>query len=248
MKAKIKIVLIVAMVLMATLACSIPSITTPRIELGSGKEISEDRAVEAFSGIDFSGGGSIKLVHGTEYKLNISGEDNVLDNITSEVKNGVLVIDFKRDVGATFSTKDVVFTITYIDINKLEVNGGAMIESENLGVQNLQLVINGGGSTTLKSQGMDALDVRLDGGNNFVISGQATSQTVEINGGGNYNASDLKTETASISMTGAGNADIWATDTLSAKIVGVGKISYWGNPIVTQAVNGLGLIESQGEK
>lgn len=248
MKTKMRLLLVLAMLAMATLACSFPSIKTPKVELGSGKEINEDRAVEAFSGIDFSGGGKIKLVHGTEYKLNIAGEDNVLRYITSEVKNGVLVIAFEKDVVATFSTKDVIFTITYVDINKLEVNGGAVIEAENLGVQNLQFVINGGGSTTLKTQGMDALDVRLDGGNNFVISGLANSQTVEINGGGNYDAADLKTENTSISMAGAGNAEVWATNTLSAKIVGVGKISYWGSPTVTEDVNGLGMVESQGEK
>jgi hypothetical protein len=248
MKTKMKTILVIAVLVMATLACSFPSIKTPKVELGSGKEISEDRAVEAFSGIDFSGGGKIKLVHGTEYKLNISGEDNVLRYITSEVKNGLLVIGFETNVVTTFSTKDVIFTITYIDINKLEVNGGAMIESENLGVQNLQFVINGGGSTKLVTQGMDALDVRLDGGNNFVISGQANSQKVEINGGGNYDAADLKTEVTEISMTGAGNATVWATNTLDVKIVGVGKISYWGSPTVTQDVNGVGAVESLGEK
>ena len=248
MKTKRRLLFVIAMLVMATLACSFPSIRTPKVELGSGKEISEDRAVDAFNGIDFKGGGKIILIHGTDHKLNISGEDNVLRYITSKVIDEVLVIDFEKDVVTTFSTKDVVFTITYIDINRLEVNGGALIESDNLGVQNLQIEINGGGSTTLKTQGMDALDVRLDGGNNFVISGQAISQIVEIIGGGNYDASDLKTETTSISMTGAGNAEVWATDTLNAKISGVGKISYWGNPKVTQNVEGLGVVEGQGVK
>jgi hypothetical protein len=248
MRTKMRIFLIIAMMIMAALACSFPSISTPKIELGSGKQISEDRAVDAFTGIDFSGGGKIVLIHGTEHKLNISGEDNVLRYITSEVKDGILVIDFEQDVVTTLSTKNIIFTITYIDINKIEVDGGALIESKNLGVQNLQLTINGGGSTTLVTEGMDALDVRLDGGNNFVISGEAISQTVEINGGGNYDASDLKTETTSISMTGAGNAEVWATNTLDAKIVGVGKISYWGNPTVTKNVEGLGVVEGQGEK
>lgn len=248
MKTKRRLLFVIAMLVMATLACSFPSIRTPKVELGSGKEISENRSVDAFSGIDFNGGGKIILIHGTEYKLNISGEDNVLRYITSKVKNEVLLIDFEEDVVTTFSTKDVIFTITYIDINKIEVNGGALIEANNLGVQNLQFVINGGGSTTLVTEGMDALDVRLDGGNNFVISGQAISQKVEINGGGNYDAADLKTETTSISMTGAGTAEVWASNTLDAKIVGVGKISYWGSPTVTQEVTGLGVVESQGEK
>lgn len=248
MKTKIKLLLVVAILVMVTLACSFPSIRTPKVELGSGKEISEDRAVTAFTGIVFSGGGKIMLVHGTDHKLNISGEDNVLRYITSEVKDGLLVIDFKRDVVTTFSTKDVVFTITYVDINKLEVNGGALIESDNLGVQNLQFVINGGASTKLVTEGMDALDVKLDGGNNFIISGQAISQKVEINGGGHYDAANLKTEVTNISMSGAGDAVVWATKTLKAEISGVGKISYWGSPTVTKEVTGVGVVESLGVK
>jgi len=248
MKNRTKIILIIVVLALATVACSFPSIRTPKVEIGSGKEISEDRAIDAFTGIDFLGGGKIILVHGSEHKLNISGEDNVLRYITSEVKNGVLVIDFEEDVITTFSTKDVVFTITYVDINKLEVNGGALIEADKLGAQNLQIRINGGGSTNITTEGMDALDVRLDGGNNFVISGKAVSQTVEINGGGNYDAGDLETEATAISLLGAGNAEVWATTTLDVKLLGVGRVSYWGSPIVSQDVKGLSAVESLGEK
>lgn len=248
MKAKMSLVAIFLSLQIAVLACSLPSVRTPKIELGSGKEVSEDRTIEPFSGIEFHGGGHIQLVHGTEYKLTITGEDNVLRYISSEVEDNVLVIDYEEQVVTTFATRDVVFLITYVDISKLIVNGGAIIECADLGVQNLQIRINGGGAVTLKTSGMDTLDVRLDGGSHFVITGEALAQTVVLNGGGNYDASDLRTVTTSIELNGAGNAEVWATEALTAKLVGVGRIAYWGSPTIVEDLTGVGTIEKMGDK
>ena len=66
------------------------------------------------------------------------------------------------------------------------------------------------------------------------LSGKADSQAVEVNGSGDYEATDLKTGTATINVAGSGDCDLAVSETLVANVSGSGDVSYYGKPTVTK--------------
>jgi len=84
--------------------------------------------------------------------------------------------------------------------------------------------------------------VTISGAGNVTASGEATAQTVKINGIGNYQARDLWGTTAKVEINAAGSATVRVSDSLDATINGAGSINYYGNPTVSQRVAGVGRI------
>jgi hypothetical protein len=60
---------------------------------------------------------------------------------------------------------------------------------------------------------------------------------------GNFNAADLKTNTATVELSGMGNATVRVEKELAATITGAGSINYFGNPRVEQNVKGAGSVK-----
>ena len=84
---------------------------------GNGIKATESRAVAAFTAIEATGIGNLKLRVGEADSLKISADENILPLIKSEVKNGVLVLS---TTGATKSKTDIVFEATAQTIKRLE--------------------------------------------------------------------------------------------------------------------------------
>src|SRR5680860_737266 len=73
-------------IVLATL-CITASCAQKKIK-GSGNVVTIERMTSDYDGISVSGFYDVELVEGTEGKLTLKGEDNILDNIETEVKSG----------------------------------------------------------------------------------------------------------------------------------------------------------------
>lgn len=228
-------------------ACRLPFLDVVR---GSGNLVTESREVSGFNQVRLDGAGRLVITQGKTEALEIEAEDNIIDELTSEVQGQTLVLGFQDQPWRTsvIPTQGITYTLTVIDLAGITFNGAGDLEMESLDTDALELGINGAGQIDLNQLSADSLTVKIIGTGTISIGGQVSSQTVTIDGAGNYQAGDLQTRSTEINIAGLGNGTVWATETLDITIDGSGSLNYYGTPKVTQEINGLGDINNRGEK
>ncbi len=202
-------------------ACGISPLT--RIS-GSGNVVSETREVSGFDGVTVTGAGNVVIDQTGAESLTITTDDNLLQYITTEVRDGQLVIEFKR--GVLFDpVKELTFKVGAKNLNSVQVDGAATVQGQNIATEKLSVRLNGAGVITL--------------------SGTATEQNVVLDGVGAYNGAGLISRRAQVTDNGAGTAVVRVSDRLEASVNGLGSIEYIGNPQVTQQVSGIGTVRQR---
>lgn len=191
---------------------------------GSGNIVTETRNVSGFDGVTVTGAGNILIDQSGAESLTITTDDNLLQYITTEIRDGKLVITGKPGV-LYDKVKELTFKVGAKNLNSLQVDGAANVEGKNIATENLSVKLNGAGAITL--------------------SGKATAQDVALDGVGTYNGAELASQRAKVTQNGAGSAVVRVSDSLEAIISGLGSIEYIGNPQVTKNVSGLGTVRQR---
>lgn len=191
----------------------IPTIT------GSDKIAREQRQLADFTAIHASNSANIIVTVGKAYSVEVAADDNIIGNITTTSKNGVL------SIGSTgsYSTKSspvVTITMPQLTAVKLKGSGSARIDG-----------MRGG-----------ALELDGTGSGGFKVSGRADLVKLNISGSGSANLSGLDVRDADVSIYGSGSANIRATGRLRADVFGSGNIRYSGTDDVQERVHGSGKI------
>ncbi len=217
---------------------------------GSGNLISETRSVSGFDAIKLDGTGRLIITQGTTESLEIEAEDNILDELTSEVQGKTLMLGFQDQPWRTtlLPTKGIVYRLTVKDLTGITINGAGDLEMDSLETDSLDMTLNGASQVKIKALNAEELSVEISGTGTITLGGAVSIQSVKIDGAGNYQAENLQTQSTMIDINGLGNGTVWATDTLDINIDGGGSLRFYGSPAVTQEINGLGNIDNLGEK
>lgn len=211
--------------------------------------ITETREVSGFDAIEMSAFGKVVLTQGESESLAITGSDNVVPLIITEVSNGKLTIRTEPNVNIRRIDEDTLtIEITVVDLSRLEVSGLGNIEMDSLATSSFDLVISGGGNVEIGQLQAESLVASISGLGNLEADGKANECKVEIPGGGNVNAGDLECQVVEVNISGLGNATVWATEQLTGSISGGGSVSYYGNPQTDTEASGLGDFKPLGEK
>lgn len=237
---------IVLAILATSLACTIPlpdiniDIDVEKVE-GSGNVIEETRDVRDFSRVRLAGFGRLHIERGDTESLRIEAEDNLLQYITTEIKDGELDIRWQKNILAV-NRKPINFYLTVKALDTITLDGAGDVEAPGMRAETFTVNANGAGNFDLSDLDVDALVVTLSGAGNMTLAGETTTQTVKINGIGSYQARELWSTTAEVEINAAGSATVRVSDKLDATINGAGSINYYGNPTVSQRVAGVGKI------
>jgi hypothetical protein len=187
---------------------------------GSGVKATETRAVAAFTAIEATGIGSLKLRVGESESLKITADDNLLPLIKSEVKNGVLVLSTK---GASSSKNGIIFEATANTIKRLENSGTVSMDAGGFAGGELVIVCSGVGSVTL--------------------AGRVDSLKAELSGVGSLSADGLSADRVETNLSGVGSANVRAEKSLNGNVSGVGSLTWKGAATdVSTNVSGIGRV------
>ena len=214
---------------------------------GSGNVITESREVSGFDGVSHTGIGRVIIVQGGEESLTIEADDNLMEYITSEVRNGTLELGFEDNIRFDSPTS-IQFEVSAIDLNTIDSVGTGTIVIEELNTDQLEISTTGTGSISIDSLMASDLVVNAEGTGNIELAGIIVNQELDLKGTGAYDAPDLESQTANLQVTGTGSAVLWVLDSLDVEISGISKVSYFGSPTVTQNITGTGSLTSLGDK
>jgi hypothetical protein len=240
----------IAISLIGVLLLSACSITGLNVTRGSGVITTQSRSVSGFNAVQIDGAGELIITQGESESLEIRAEDNIIDELTSEVQGTKLVLGYRDNFlrNTIIPTERITYTLTVIDLSEVTINGAADMEIDSLETDALALNINGAGQVSINQLMADDLTVHISGTATIEIAGQVAQQSITIDGAGNFEAGDLATSSTTVDINGLGNATVWATETLDISIDGGGNLRYYGLPQITQDINGFSDIDNLGEK
>ena len=240
----VRVFLIVCTALL-TVACSI---IIGNQTTGSGKVITEKRAVGEFTSLELSCSADVSLVQGDQLVVSIEGEDNILPLIETKVSGYKLIIDAKPNTSFR-TTKPLTVHITAPVLISIHVTGSGDVEMSKWMVDSLEIIATGSGNIHIDSLETGSLTARLSGSGDISIEGGGGgSQAITTSGSGDYNAASMESREVNATTSGSGNITLWATRSLSASSSGSGDIRYYGSPKVTQKTSGSGSVEKLGDK
>lgn len=231
-------------------ACQIPFVNVSVIR-GSGDITSESRDVEPFNEIRLEGAGQLVITQGDTQSLEISAEDNIMEELTSEIVGDTLILGYRDQSWrrTVIPTEVIRYEVNVTNLVNITLNGAGEVTMEDLETDSLEIAINGAGRIEINElTGVENLEVNITGAGTIALAGEADNQSITIDGAGNYRAGDLHAATTEIEINGLGNATVWTDETLDIAINGAGNLTYYGTPDVTQNITGAGDIDNRGEK
>lgn len=188
---------------------------------GSGNVIAQARPVEKFTAIRFDAIGTFLVERTGADSLTVETDDNVQSIVTSEVKDGTLVLAGCENCSPT----KTVFRVTVSDLRKIDLTG-----------------VGSGDASKLDGP---TLSVNLSGVGSLMLSGRVDDLTISSSGTGSCNAAELTAKRATVVLAGVGDVRVNASEELDANVSGIGKIRYRGSPKLKQDVSGVGSIQQE---
>ena len=210
----------------------------------------EVRPVGNFNKIRFKDFGTLYLSQGEQESLTIEADEQVLEELTSEVRDGILRLGIGEDwwdrigkvISSVFSGEQskVIYHLTFRELDEIGISGNCKLECDTLKSDEFKVSVSGLGDLAFQHLECSKLDVRISGRGEFSAAGRANQQEVRISGSGEYLAEDLSSQTLRIVISGQGNATVRVEESLDITISGLGQVNYYGRPKLRQVISGLG--------
>ena len=204
-----------------------------------GPQTSQSRAISDVTVVELATGGDLSIHPGSTPSLTITAGEDVVDLLTTQVRDGRLTLDLADHVGRL---GPVHYELDLPTVDAVVVTGSGHAQVDELATDNIHLTVQGSGEINLRDAAVDALAVDIEGSGRVTATGTAAAQEVRLDGSGTYEAGDLPSRRATVSVEGSGAADVHATERLDAEVSGSGSIRYTGTAQVHRTVDGSGEI------
>lgn len=188
--------------------------------------------------------GEVYLKQGNQFSVTLEGDQDLLDEITTKVMNGKLLI--RKPDWRKARNKKLTAYITMPEIDGLSMSGSGRLESEgSLNCDDLDISVSGSGSIKLNDLTADKVNVSISGSGSVALEGAgADVADLRISGSGSITSENLKVRDADVVISGSGRCKLWVEDALVARISGSGNLYYKGDPNIDAKSSGSGKVRS----
>lgn len=232
---------------------------------GSGNMDEEIRDINGVSGVKLATLGKLYIELGLEEKLVIKAEDNLLEYLETDVRNGVLIIDTRRNINIR-PRKKVSYYLTVKELESIMISSSGDIEAPDLKTDRLKFSVSSSGDLRTGELVVKSLDVNISSSGNIFIPelqantidvnisssgdldinrGNVENQDVSITSSGNYQARNLESREARVHISSSGDVYLSAEDYLYVRISSSGNLYYSGNPRLDQGTSSSGRVKKR---
>ena len=210
---------------------------------GEGPVSTKKLKLESFTSIALAISGNVYLYQGEQQKVEVEGQENIIENLKTVVENGTWKIQFKQNVR---SYEKLNIYITLPTVREIVVSGSGDVVGKTRfeGLREPRFAISGSGSILLDIQA-DEVETQISGSGDIELSGSAEELEAAISGSGDVAAEKLKAKSVEVSISGSGDAFVSASDLLKVSISGSGDVAYLGKPKTQVRISGSGDVISK---
>jgi hypothetical protein len=195
---------------------------------GNGNVTTEERTVnESITAIHASEGLNVYLTQSDSESISVEADENLQELIITEVKEGVLKIHTKENIGKSKSKK---VWVNFQDISSITSTSGSDVTSTNtINVAKLKLKTTSGSDMELEVN-TTILDCKSTSGSDLSLSGTTKNLIAEATSGSDIKANNLIAESSEVKATSGADITVNTSKKLIAKATSGGDIKYYGNP------------------
>lgn len=185
-----------------------------------------------FSELTFGTAGVVYLSQGSETKVVVDADEDILDKIVFDQRGDRLVIKNRDNRGWNrgFRRSELTIYVTMRDIEAITLSGsGPILGETRLKTEDLEVKLSGSGSMELEVDSED-LEIIISGSGSIEMEGSGRDVYARISGSGKIRADDLEVANLDASISGSGSIYMSVQDEIESSISGSGNIYYRGNP------------------
>ena len=200
--------------------------------LASGNETeTQTRNVSGFNAIDVSTGIDLYITMGSTEEVKIVADDEIIDDIKTEVKNGTLHIYMKRNNWFNWrGNKTRKAYVTVKELVELDASSGSDVESENiLEGENFKISASSGSDIELEVHYKN-LSLDTSSGSDAELKGKVKNLKLSASSGSDIDASGLESVNCKASASSGSDISLTVTEDLEADASSGADITYHGNP------------------
>lgn len=186
---------------------------------GSGIVVEEVRPAETIESIELRISCSVIGEVSDTTSLAVTGDDNLLEHVRTEVIDGKLRIESDE---------------------RLRSNSGITVNIKSPALKGAS--ISGSGRIIITGIETPQFHASISGSGTIQASGTSEHVNATISGSGNIDLLKLPSMNASASISGSGLIQVDARQSLNAHISGSGSIRYAGDPTVSKHISGSGSV------
>lgn len=209
---------------------------------GSGSTITRTLEVAPFTSVECSLYADVEVTQGPTQKVTVDGQENIINLISTEVKDDKWRIKLPRNTWADYDKLKIKITVP--QLYGLGMAGsGSMKTTNTIKSDDFQVGLSGSGKMDVNVEA-EHVDLGISGSGNVRLTGKANELAIGQSGSGDVKARDFPVEKVKISISGSGNSEVNVTQNLEAGISGSGSVTYKGKPKVKSSISGSGSIHS----
>lgn len=220
---------------------------TGELVTGSGIVISEDREVRGFSSVSMGIPGELEIIPDDAESLTITGEDNILPLIVTEVTGEELSIHYKPGFKIRTGEK-IKIRLTVRGLKVLENSSSGKIIVKPLTTSDFRLEVSSSGDVEVEEVNAERIIVEITSSGDVEMRGNVDELELTISSSGNFEGEDLEARRAIVRLTSSGDATVWVTEELDARLSSSGDLYYYGDAVVRQSTTSSGDVVSKGSK
>ncbi len=194
----------------------------------------ETRTVGNFDAVTLIGSYDVVYSQGKTTKVEVVAPDNMMDKITTEVKNGTLTISTNKIAGVTVISRtsdDVTVYVTSPVVTQMNLIGSGDITAKGLVKSDLlKLNLQGSGDMDFNNIECKNLTANLQGSGDMKINKVSTSETalLQLQGSGDFEMGDADSPKLVVNLQGSGDMNlnrVSSADIVSATLQGSGDMT-----------------------
>lgn len=208
---------------------------------GEGPKVTKTLDVASFDGFTMAISGTVYVKQGSKQSVTIEAQQNIIDNIVTDVTDKQWKIKFEKNV-RNYDGLKIYITIPTLTKAYVSGSGDIIGESKFTGLNNLITGISGSGNIRLDIEAKD-VEGKISGSGSVKLTGSANTLNIGISGSGDFIADGLKSQNGIIKISGSGDCTVDASEALSVQVSGSGDVKYKGRPKVSAKVSGSGDVD-----
>jgi hypothetical protein len=189
----------------------------------------ETRNVASFTTISYGVPGKLIFREGSPQKVEVSGSQDLLKELKTEVQGSKLVIEVKGKWSNWNWNKgdELTVYVTVPNLEGLKVSGSGDAQGETpISASNFALDISGSGNATINVQASGSIDADISGSGNLELTGKCSSFKSRISGSGDMNLNVAVGNRAVFNVSGSGDVKAkGSADEIKTSISGSSRIS-----------------------
>lgn len=210
-----------------------------------GAIVTKSLTLATFNKLETRISGKINISQGNEQSIKVTGFQNIIDNLSTDIINKTMIIDLK----GCFNYDNLEINIVVPKIYNIISTGSNDINiNDFINQEDLSLLITGSGDITVEDfKNLETLTSEITGSGDIVFNNTQLSivkkASIKSTGSGDYRAFFISANDYFVSSSGSGNCEVNAKNNLDINLTGSGNIYYKGKPKLILKIGGTGSIQ-----